>query len=376
MVSRALIAIALLALAAAPAAATVGDACCACLPIEDATTSGRAPTQALFCGQFFDTAGPSDECEQLGGKLLCIREVGMTNAPVSNTCQQRKQFFGTGLSAQVEDLGAQGEWPTHPELLDWLASEFRDSGWDVKHMVRLIVLSDTYRQQSNLRPETRDTDPSNRWLASQNPRRLEAEFVRDNALFISGLLNPELGGPSAFPYQPAGYYANIQFPDRDYLASTGDQQYRRGVYAHWQRTFLNPMLANFDAPSREECTASRPVSNTPQQALTLLNDPAFVEASRGFAERLLRLEPREDSARIRQAFELALARPPKSSELNSLTGFLARQRAASGRDPASASRFLRVGAHPVPPGADEPELAAWTELARVILNLQETVTRY
>ncbi|MFO1462005.1 MAG: PSD1 and planctomycete cytochrome C domain-containing protein [Verrucomicrobiota bacterium] len=287
-----------------------------------------------------------------------------------------RQFFGTGLSAQVEDLGAQGEWPTHPELLDWLASEFRDSGWDVKHMVRRIVLSDTYRQQSNLRPETRETDPSNRWLASQNPRRLEAEFVRDNALFISGLLNPELGGPPVFPYQPPGYYANLQFPDRDYLPSPGDQQFRRGVYAHWQRTFLNPMLANFDAPSREECTASRPVSNTPQQALTLLNDPAFVEASRGLAERLLRSEPREDSARIRHAFELALARPPKASELESLHRFLSNQRTECRRDPAAASRFLHIGTHPVPTGADEPELAAWTELARVILNLQETVTRY
>ncbi|MBL9176404.1 MAG: PSD1 domain-containing protein [Verrucomicrobiales bacterium] len=287
-----------------------------------------------------------------------------------------KQFFGAGLSAQVEDLGAQGEWPTHPELLDWLASEFRDSGWDVKHMVRRIVLSDTYRQQSNLRPETRESDPSNRWLASQNPRRLDAEFVRDNALFIAGLLNPERGGPPVFPYQPPGYYANLQFPDRDYLPSPGDSQFRRGVYAHWQRTFLNPMLANFDAPSREECTASRPVSNTPQQALTLLNDPTFVEASRGLAERLLRSEPREDSARIRRAFELALARPPKPAEIESLNRFLIRQREEGDRNPAAASRFLRVGTHPIPPGTPEPELAAWTELARVILNLQETVTRY
>ena len=287
-----------------------------------------------------------------------------------------RQFFGHGISAQVEDLGAQGEWPTHPELLDWLAVEFRDHGWDVKHMVRLIVTSETYQQSANLRPETREADPNNRWLASQNPRRLEAEFVRDNALFIAGLLNLEIGGPSAFPYQPAGYYANLQFPDRDYLPSAGDQQYRRGVYAHWQRTFLNPMLANFDAPSREECTAGRPVSNTPQQALTLLNDPAFVEASRAFAGRLLRSAPEDDDARIRRAFELALARPPKGSETDSLRRFLARQREQAAADPGAAARFLRVGRHPVPPGTDEPELAAWTQVARVVLNLQETITRY
>lgn len=287
-----------------------------------------------------------------------------------------KQFFGTGLSAQVEDLGAQGEWPTHPALLDWLAAEFRESGWDVKALVRLIVTSATYRQESNLRAEVREADPNNRWLSSQNPRRLEAEFVRDNALFIAGLLDPSIGGPSAFPYQPAGYYVNLQFPDRDYHPNTDDRQYRRGLYAHWQRTFLNPMLANFDAPSREECTATRPVSNTPQQALTLLNDPAFVEASRALAERLLQSEPRDDATRISRAFELAVARPAKESETRSLLTFLAEQRRQYAADPEAAAKFLRIGRHPVPPGTDEPELAAWTQVARVVGNLQETITRY
>ncbi|HAB18396.1 MAG TPA: hypothetical protein DCE44_18385 [Verrucomicrobiales bacterium] len=304
-----------------------------------------------------------------------------------------KQFFGNGLSAQVEDLGAQGEWPTHPELLDWLATEFREPtvplenpklnaqaahAWDVKHLVRLIVNSAAYQQSSNLRPETRESDPNNRWLASQNPRRLEAEFVRDNALFIAGLLNEDLGGPSVFPYQPAGYYANLQFPDRDYVASSDERQYRRGVYSHWQRTFLNPMLANFDAPAREECTATRTVSNTPQQALTLLNDPTFVEASRALAERLLRYryESKEDVNRIMDAFQIALARPPKTSETESLTRFLALQRRQYAADPEDAKKFLRTGQRPVPIGADEPELAAWTQVARVVLNLHETITRY
>ncbi len=286
-----------------------------------------------------------------------------------------KQFFGTGLSAQVDDLGAQGEWPTHPELLDWLAVEFRESGWDMRHLIRLIVTSGTYRQCANLRPELHDRDPNNRWLASQNPRRLEAEFVRDNALFIAGLLDPEIGGPSAFPYQPANYYLNIQFPDRDYHSSPTDRQYRRGLYNHWQRTFLHPMLANFDAPSREECTATRTVSNTPQQALTLLNDPTFVEASRALAQRLLAGTERTDVERIRRAYRLAVAREPRPAELDSLNRFLQEQRSGYAQQPADAGRFIAIGQWPV--SATPPvELAAWTQVARVILNLHETLTRY
>ncbi len=286
-----------------------------------------------------------------------------------------KQFFGTGLSAQVDDLGAQGEWPTHPELLDWMAVEFREKGWDVRHMVRLIVTSGTYRQSANLRLELKDRDPNNRWLASQNPRRLEAEFVRDNALAIAGMLNLEIGGPSAFPYQPANYYANIQFPDRDYRSSASAEQYRRGLYSHWQRTFLHPMLANFDAPSREECTATRTVSNTPQQALTLLNDPTFVEAARVFARRLLSGSDTTDAARIRTAFRLAISREPRATELASLTSFLQLQRVEAAKQPTDAARLVSVGQWPA--AKQSPiELAAWTQVARVILNLHETVTRF
>ena len=287
-----------------------------------------------------------------------------------------KQFFGNGLSAVVDDLGAQGEWPTHPELLDWMSVEFRESGWDVKHLVRLIVLSSTYRQSSNLRPELRDIDPNNRLLASQNPRRLEAEFVRDNALFVAGLLNLDLGGPSARPYQPGGYYANLQFPDRDYQAQLDDRQYRRGLYMHWQRTFLQPMLANFDAPGREECTAIRTVSNTPQQALTLLNDPTFVEASRAFAAKLLAAPATNDRARIELAFAKALARSPKPREIESLTAFLAEQRKYYEANPKDAEKVLKVGVAPAPSNRDKAELAAWTMVGRVILNLHETITRY
>ncbi len=288
-----------------------------------------------------------------------------------------KQFFGTGLSAVVDDLGAQGEWPVHPELLDWLAVEFRDSGWDFKHVVKLIVQSATYREASRPSPELHELDPANRLLAAQSPRRLEAEFIRDNALAIAGLLNEDLGGPSAHPYQPSGYYANIQFPNRDYEAETDDRQYRRGLYAHWQRTFLNPSLANFDAPSREECTATRNISNSPQQALTLLNDPVFVEAARALAVRLLQEGDREtDGQRIDRAFLRALGRPAGTRERDSLGGLLARQREYYSAHPEDAAKLQHIGATPAPAVLTPPELAAWTQVCRVVLDLHETITRY
>lgn len=286
-----------------------------------------------------------------------------------------KQFFGTGISGVVEDVGAQGEWPTHPELLDWLAVEFRESGWDVKHVVKLIVLSSTYRQDSKARPELKDADPNNRLLAYHPPRRLEAESVRDNALAVAGLLVRDVGGPSARPYQPAGYYANLQFPNRDYVPHADDRQYRRGLYTHWQRTFLHPMLANFDAPSREECTASRTAANTPQQALTLLNDPSFVEAARVLAERALAAAD-TDEARLSSLYQQVLARPAKAKERESLLAFLSTVREVYRRSPEDAARLLRTGLAPVTAGADEPEQAAWTNLCRVVLNLHETITRY
>lgn len=284
-------------------------------------------------------------------------------------------YFGTGLSAVIDDLGSQGELPSHPELLDWLAAEFRGSGWDMRHMIRLIVTSATYRQSSSLRPELRDLDPANRLLASQNPRRLEAEFIRDAALFAAGLLNlRDIGGPSAKPYQPAGYYAALQFPNRDYVNSADDEQWRRGVYMHWQRTFLHPMLANFDAPARDECAAVRTVSNTPQQALTLLNDPSFVEAARSLAARAT-LAARDDSARLSRLFQFALGREPKPAEAASLTALVAAQRKTYQAAPDDAAKLLRVGISP-PPAGDPIELAAWTHAARVVLNSQEFITRY
>jgi len=307
-------------------------------------------------------------------RWLCAPENPLTPRAVVN--RWWKQCFGTGLSSIVDDLGAQGEPPSHPELLDWLAAEFRESGWDVKHMMRLLVMSKTYRQSSSLRPEMRDIDPSNRLLSSQNPRRLDAEFVRDNALSIAGLLNLDMGGPSVKPYQPADYYENIQFPSRNYVTEVDDQQWRRGVYMHWQRTFLHPMLANFDAPMRDECTANRPLSNTPQQALTLLNDPSFVEAARVFASKLLQEKADSDEARLGAAFEQALARPVKDKERESLLYLLRAQREYYQANGADAAKVIKIGLAPQPANIDPAELASWTMVCRVILNLQETITRY
>lgn len=286
------------------------------------------------------------------------------------------QFFGTGLSAQLDDLGNQGEWPSHPALLDWLASEFQ-SNWDRKKIIRKIVTSYTYRQKSAIDKAKYDADPYNRLLAHQSARRLEAEAVRDNALAIAGQLNTQwIGGPSVFPAQPAGHYGNLQFPNRTYVADTDGRQYRRGVYMHWQRTFLHPMLTNFDAPSRDECVAKRTQSNSPQQALTLLNDPVFVELSRAYAIRILReSKSNKFDDRLALAYRLALARSPAPKERAGLKKLFEAQQTYFEENPADAQAFLQrqpgVGSQ-----AELPELAAWAQVCRVILNLHETITRY
>ena len=291
-----------------------------------------------------------------------------------------KQFFGTGLSAVLDDLGGQGEPPTHPELLDWLAAEFMDSGWNVKHMVKLLTMSATYQQDSTARANLMAVDPQNRLLARQSQRRLDAEFVRDNALFVSGLLNLQQGGPSVFPYQPEGYYDNLEFPQRPYTTDVDEQQYRRGVYMHWQRTFVHPMLANFDAPSREECTADRPLSNTPQQALTLLNDPTFVEAAQALARKLLRTNKGKGATttaeeRLAQGFELVSGRTPDAEELRALSAHLNQQLTYYRAHPEEAAMTLGAKGSALPKGATTDTAAAWTSVCRVLLNMYETITR-
>jgi hypothetical protein len=286
-----------------------------------------------------------------------------------------KQFFGAGLSQNLDDLGSQGDWPSHPELLDWLACEFRDNGWNVKQLVRILVLSRTYRQVSTASRELQTRDPYNRELARQGRFRMDAELVRDQALTIAGLLVPKIGGPSVKPYQPDGYWENLNFPARTYVADTGESQYRRGLYTWWQRTFLHPSLLAFDAPSREECAADRSRSNTPQQALVLLNDPTYVEASRAFAARILQEGGSDPAARLTWAWRHALQRTPRADEIQTAAAMLDKHRAQFTQDAKAAESLLKIGLTPAPQNLNPTELAAWTSLARVILNLHETITR-
>jgi hypothetical protein len=287
-----------------------------------------------------------------------------------------RRFFGSGLSGVLSDLGNQGEWPSHPLLLDWLASEFVSSGWDVKELVRTIVHSRTYRQASAVRDDLKVVDPYNRLLAQGSARRLEAEAIRDNALAISGLLRTDyIGGPSVFPYQPDGHYKNIQFPWRKYVSNTDFRQYRRGVYMHWQRSFLHPMLVNFDAPPRDECTADRVQSNSPQQALTLLNDPVFVEASHAMARKLLREHPESSfSDLLDVAFLTAVARSPTFEEQAALEGLYERQWNHFKDHPQDAEKYGSVGNQKNL--QHTAKVAALGQVCRVVLNLHETITRY
>lgn len=286
-----------------------------------------------------------------------------------------KLLFGTGLTKVLDDIGSQGEFPTHPELLDALALEFVESGWDVKHLIRLIVNSQTYRQSSLPREELAETDPYNRLLARQSRFRLDAELVRDNALCVSGLLVDEIGGRSVKPYQPPGLLRHLNFPKRTYKADDGENQYRRGVYTHWQRQFLHPAMKSFDAPAREECTAERPRSNTPLAALVMLNDPSYVEAARVFAERLLISTGASDREHVQKIFQHALSRLPSEEEIAILTELIAAQRLRYKQNPESAADLVRVGQKPVAESIDVVELASMLAATRAVFNMHEFITR-
>lgn len=280
------------------------------------------------------------------------------------------QLFGEGLSNVLDDLGRQGEYPSHPELLDWLARRFVESGWDVRALVRLVVTSRAYQQDATPRLELEALDPENRLVARQARWRLDAELVRDTSLSVAGLLRHRIGGPSVKPYQPEGYWQHLNFPTRRWTPSQGDDQYRRGMYTHWQRTFVHPALLALDAPTREECTARRPRSNNALAALVLLDDPSFVEAARVFAESLLA----EEGDRLELAVRRTLQRGPTADERGLLGRLLAAERARYLLDPEAARALVSVGQAPVPEG-DLVERAAWTQVCRVLLNLHETVTR-
>ena len=237
-----------------------------------------------------------------------------------------------------------------------------------------MVTSSTYRQASIETPASRERDPFNKLFARQSRYRLDAEFVRDNALSIGGLLSPKIGGESVKPYQPLGYWAALNFPVREWQKDTGEKTYRRGMYTHWQRTFPHPAMIAFDASTREECTAERPRSNIPQQALVLLNDPEFVEAAKAFAVKSLGAG-KDDAARIAWIFEKATGRAPKAEEAKILLGVLAKHRTEFAAKPTDAAKLLAVGEAKVPAKMSPVEMASWTSVCRVVLNLHETITR-
>ncbi len=337
-------------------------------------------------GNFLDENGPVMQPAtpaflpgQTGGTRLDLANwiVSRQNPLTARTVMNRlwKQFFGVGLCKILEDLGAQGEPPSNPALLDWLACEFMDSGWDIKHMVRIIVNSTTYKQVSTADKAQLALDPYNRECARQSRFRLEAEEIRDNALTISGLLSFRIGGPSVKPYQPDGYWENLNFPVREYKADKGENQYRRGLYTWWQRSFLHPSLLAFDAPSREECTADRNRSNIPQQALVLLNDPTYVEAAHAFGLRIMTQAGGNPKLGLDWAWHQALQRAPTSAELDALNNVYMKQLDSYRTDPGAADSLLQVGDNPMPQNQDRNSLAAWTHVARVLLNLHETITR-
>jgi hypothetical protein len=285
-------------------------------------------------------------------------------------------YFGRGLSGNVKDLGGQGEVPSHPELLDWLAVDFREGTWDFKRMVKKIVTSEIYQQKSEVSSFLREKDPANELIARQGRWRVEAEFVRDSALQIAGILNVEkVGGESVKPYQPAGFWQHLNFPKKTWKPSVGGDLYRRSVYTYWCRTFPHPSMVAFDAPSREECTAERARSNIPQQALAMLNDPIFVEASRVFGARMATHEG-DARAKIGWGMKEAFSREGSDEEIALLEGVYLAQKERFSDEPEAAKEFLTTGEWPLSEGITPEEAAAWGQVGRVILNAYETTSRF
>jgi hypothetical protein len=280
--------------------------------------------------------------------------------------------FGRGFVETSEEFGTQGEPPTHPELLDWLATEFVEQKWSLKAMQRLIVTSATYRQSSKVTLELLHRDPFNR-LLTRGPRlRLDAEVIRDNALAVSGLLDRTLGGPSVFPHQPDGIWFNPYSGDK-WVLSPGGDRHRRGLYTFWRRTAPYAAFLAFDAPSREVCAERRPRTNTPLQALATLNDRVFVEASAALARRMMNEAKGGPAERVARGFRLCLARPPAAAERDLLLRLYEENLAKYRKDPAAAAAMAKNG--PALAGADVAEVAAWTVVANVLLNLDETITK-
>jgi hypothetical protein len=289
------------------------------------------------------------------------------------------QLFGVGLVKTVEDFGTQGEWPSHPELLDTLARDFVDRGWDVKDFFLKVVTSSTYRQTSDASPELYARDPENRLLARGPRVRLTSEQIRDQALAVSGLLAEKLGGPSVRPYQPEGLYKGIvvdaPYPSTTWELGKGDELYRRSLYTFWKRTVPHPAMLTFDSPDREFCSARRSRTNTPLQALVLWNETGYLEASRKLGERMLKEGGADDASRAAFAFRLATGRSPRAPEVEVLTRTFAQLRADYVARPDDAAKLIKVGASAADPKLPAVELAAAAGVANLILTLDETITK-
>ena len=290
------------------------------------------------------------------------------------------QLFGTGLVKTLEDFGYQSEWPSHPDLLDWLAREFVDGGWDVKAFLKTIVLSSTYRQSSAVSAQLVARDPENRLLARGPRVRLPAELIRDQALAVSGLLAPRIGGPSVYPYQPDGLYDSIvvgaAYPGTKWLLGSGEDLYRRSLYTFWKRTMPHPMMLSLDSPDREFCTVRRSRTNTPLQALALWNETGYVEAARRLATRMLREGGADNAARAAYAFHASTGRPPTEAETKVILATWEKLRADFAAHPEDAETYVsNTGASAVDAMIPPTELAAATSVASLILSLDETITK-
>jgi hypothetical protein len=289
-----------------------------------------------------------------------------------------QQFFGTGLVETSSDFGSQGSPASHPELLDWLAVWYREHDWDTRELVRMIVFSAAFRQDATVRPEVLERDPKNRLLARGPRLRLDAEQIRDNSLFVSGLMNFDMGGPGVKLYQPPNIWEPVGYADsntRYYLQDHGESLYRRSIYAFLKRTAPPPFMTNFDGPNREQSCTRRERTNTPLQALQLMNDVQHVEAARGFAARILRDGGADDDARLTYAWQVVLARAPEPRELAAVRSALGEFRARYAASPEAAAKLIAIGESPVPQDLPAAELAAYTLVANLLLNLDETVTR-
>ena len=337
----------------------------------------KSPTVEVKPGtpRALTAAGKQSEAEQ--NRVALAQWLTSRNNPLTARVQVNRawaEIFGRGIVATTEDFGTQGDRPTHPEVLDWLAVEFMEHGWSFKHMLKQIVMSAAYQQSSAVTGQLWERDPENKLLARGPRFRLSAEAIRDNALVISGLYSPKVGGPPVFPPQPEGIWRHVGRNAPKYETSQGSDRFRRGIYTIWRRSAPPPSFMNFDAPDRASCTVRRPRTNTPLQALTLLNDLQYVEMAAALAGRMISERANHSpSERAAHGFRLATSREPTAAELAVLTGVYDRQREAFAQEPKRAEQLVKG----LPAAAELPaaELAAWTYVANVLLNLDETITK-